>query len=379
MYRVFSSLNFTVPIFMLFLLENGLSFTQAMFLQGWYTFIVVVMQFFVGAFADRFGRKNVLFMSPVFMFFGTLTMFRGYAFFDFMLAETIMGIASGIYFGIDSAFIYDTLLELKQEKDFKKVWGNIWIINYLCWGTASLIGGFIAEHGLRLTYFYTLFPWVLAAMVPLFFKETKIHKSTENYFRLLRQGIRYVTKHPTVRFLIIFNCVIGGLTFSLFFIYAPLLESLGMVVSYIGMVYLFMYLLNASGSKSAHKLENVLGETKSLLLIILLPIISLITIYFSKYWLLVSIMMVLMAFGSGFSIVVITDYINKHVLSQNRATVMTLQGVLYNGVVAVFAPLFGVFADLWGMTTVIGIIVFLLVANLLFFVLFWERSRAVVG
>src|SRR3989344_7269292 len=144
-YRFFQAMFLVAPIFVLFLTENGLSITQVMFLQAYFYVILLLLEVPSGAFADKYGRKTSIILSSLFVFFGHLTYALGYSFAVFMIAETIYGIAVSLWSGTDSAFLYDTLKNLKREKEFKKVFGNYYAINFIFLGLGGILGGYLAE------------------------------------------------------------------------------------------------------------------------------------------------------------------------------------------------------------------------------------------
>jgi len=66
LYRVFCSISLVTPIFVLFLLDNGLSMFQVGLLQTIYTIVIVLVNIPAGIFTDKFGRKNVLVWNTIF-------------------------------------------------------------------------------------------------------------------------------------------------------------------------------------------------------------------------------------------------------------------------------------------------------------------------
>jgi len=82
-YKLFTSLEITVPIYVLFLLENNLSMTQVMILQSFYTFLIFIFELPSGVFADLYGRKNSLIFSSIFLTLAFITFGIGKFYFVF--------------------------------------------------------------------------------------------------------------------------------------------------------------------------------------------------------------------------------------------------------------------------------------------------------
>ena len=70
LYRLFCSLVFISPIFVLFYQENGLSMTQIMILQSVYTGVIMLTIVPFGILADYIGRKKVLVANAIFYTLG---------------------------------------------------------------------------------------------------------------------------------------------------------------------------------------------------------------------------------------------------------------------------------------------------------------------
>ena len=72
--------------------------------------------------------------------------------------------------------MYDTLVELKQQKRFKKVWGDTAFYGMVTVASASILGGFIAGISLESTLYATLPFTILSIPVAFTLVEPKRHK-----------------------------------------------------------------------------------------------------------------------------------------------------------------------------------------------------------
>jgi len=60
------------PIVMLYLLDKGLSYTEIMVLESFFSVAVVVLEVPTGALGDLFGRRFSLFLAGIFMTLGAI-------------------------------------------------------------------------------------------------------------------------------------------------------------------------------------------------------------------------------------------------------------------------------------------------------------------
>ena len=93
---------------------------DVMLLQAIYSVTIVVLEIPSGYLADAVGRKKTLVFGAIMGFFGFLTYSFSYGFIGFLIAEIILGIGQSMLSGADSALLYDTLLDMKKEKEYIK-------------------------------------------------------------------------------------------------------------------------------------------------------------------------------------------------------------------------------------------------------------------
>lgn len=351
MYRIFQSAFLFIPILIIFMLENGLSIAQALFIQGYFALIIVFLEVPSGAFADKFGRKNAIMLSSIFVFLGTLVYALSHNFWNFMFAETIFAIGVSLWSGTDSAFIYDTLKNLKKTKEFKKIYGNIQFISFFMFGIGSLVGGYFADINLRLAIWMSLIPMGIAILVTLTFTEPKFTKKIEvTYWNHIKKAFNYAKNHKQIRFFIIFFMFVYGISESMWHLNQPYFKFVGLPIKFFGVIYFFIFLTTALAAKYAYKIEKSVGIKNTLYLIVIAPLLVYVILgLFPSIWWVVLIAVPSFIFGMQYPI--IDNYINKNVKSHHRATIISLKNLSGMLLYATYAPFVGFIADIWSITT----------------------------
>jgi len=230
LFQAFSALAFFVPVIVLFWQENGLNLTQIMILQSLFSLTVVLLEVPSGYFADVFGRKESLIFASSFLTIGIFTYSLGYNFYQFLIAEILWAFGVSFVSGTDSAFIYDTLKDLKQEKLYKKIMGNAVFCYLIATSIASVIGGFIGKINFRWT-FYAMLPFrILLIPLSISLKEPKRHKRIfeRGYlFELLKVLKNSLIKNEKIRWLIIYSAIIAGFNSAVLWLYQPYFKLTG--------------------------------------------------------------------------------------------------------------------------------------------------------
>ncbi|MCD6590577.1 MAG: MFS transporter [Candidatus Aenigmarchaeota archaeon] len=363
LFHVLNGLTFFIPIIVLFWQDNGLSLIQIMILQSLYSLTIVLLEVPSGYFADVFGRRKSLILAASFLTVGVFTYSLGHNFYQFLIAEILWGFGVSFVSGTDSALVYDTLKDLKKEKLYKKVMGNGVFYYLIATSLASVIGGFIGKLNFRWT-FYAMLPFmVLLIPLSISLKEPKRHKHIyeEGYllelFKILKNSL---IKNRKIRWLVIYSAIIVGFNGAVLWLYQPYFKLTGLDVFYFGFVFAAFNLVAALSSKYAHQIEEKLGQRCSLILLVVLTAGS--YLLMSNFIYLFSFSFAfIQQFVRGFSKPVITDYINKLVSSDVRATVLSAQGLMGRLFYAGIIPIIGWIADVYTLIqalTILGIITF---------------------
>jgi MFS family permease len=359
-FQIFRNMVFFLPIIVLFWQANGLSMTEIMLLQSIYAICIVILEIPTGYFADIFGRKYSLAIAAISLFFGALVYSLGTNFYVFLIAEICWALGNSFASGSDSALLYDTLKNLKREKEYKKIYGHAIFLLMLSIGFGNILGGFIAKVSFRWT-FYALLPFFLL-LIPLSLSmhEPKRHKLIfkKGYlWELLKIVKQILLKNKKLRWVLIYAGTIYALNQASLWFYQPYFSLSGLDIVYFGIVFASFQFVAAIASKYSYKIEEKLGERKSLIMLI---------IFIAAGYLLMSNFIYLFSFtfaffhqfSRGFFKVIFTDYINKLTKSDIRATVLSVKNMIGQLIYAIIIPFVGWIADIYTIIqalTVLGI------------------------
>lgn len=134
---------FTTPIWNIFLLSKGLSFTQLGILNSAWWAANVLGELPTGYIGDRIGRRNGLVIGAFthtvcVLVFGTLD-----TFWPILGIYTVWGVGVTFRSGSDSAWLYDTLEERADGDAFTRVKGRSTSISLATAAASSLLGGYL--------------------------------------------------------------------------------------------------------------------------------------------------------------------------------------------------------------------------------------------
>jgi len=362
LYQILYSLMFFTPIIVLFYQNNGLSLTQIMTIQSINSVLWILMEVPSGYFADVVGRKKSLMLTGIFATLSMLIFGLSFNFYHFLIASLLWALAGAFISGADSAFIYDTLKDLKKEHLYKKVWGNTVFFYSLGVSAASIIGGLLGGINFRYVFFAMLPFYLFLIPLALSFHEPKKHEilSAKNHILDLFKSIKSsVFQNKKIRSLIIYSAIVVSAIDVAYYLYQPYFKLSGLDVIYFGVIFAVFSLIRAFSAKYSHLIETKLGQNFSIAILFILT--SLCYILMGKIIFIFSfIFAFLFQFVSGFSSVVISDYINKETDSHIRATVLSVKSLVGSIFYAVAAPIVGWLVDVYTLSQaliIIGVII----------------------
>ena len=114
-----------MPVLNLFYEENGLSLDDLFIVQAFYSICIIMSEVPSGYFADRLGRKDSMLIGGLSGSLGFFIYANAYTLEQFLLAQFFIALGTSFISGSDTALLYDTLLSLKCQDDYKKMAGRM--------------------------------------------------------------------------------------------------------------------------------------------------------------------------------------------------------------------------------------------------------------
>jgi len=355
-----------MPTVVLFFQENGLALFDIMLLQAIYSVTIALLEIPSGYAADVFGRKNSMIVGTFFGLAGIIIYAFSFGFWGFLPAALCLGIGQSFVSGSDTALMYDSLVELKREKDFIKLEGRSISMGNFAEAIAFIIGGFLAEITLRTPFYYQIVIAATGLFTAILLTEPKVNRlangKTKPWANIKNIIVFVLKENKTLRYFILYSSIIGATTLTMAWFVQPYYKLLNINIIYFGIIGAILNIAVAIPSFYAHVIEQKI-KTNYLLIFFL---VSLTLCYFlaSQFITLWSLAFLLIFYiVRGIATPVLRDYMNRHTPSEMRATVMSIRSFIIRIVFASISPLLGYVADVYTLPQA------LLFSSILFFVL----------
>jgi len=144
-----------------------------------------------GAVSDLLGKKRTLMIALLLSAIGEIYMGFSTSFIQFIIVYIIIGLGQSFYSGTIDAFIYDSLLEKNQTKEYPKVLGksNAWVS--IATAMATITGGFLFQIWAGLPFVVTGVAKLFGLLTVFFITEPSVDSlafSFKNFIKMTGQG-----------------------------------------------------------------------------------------------------------------------------------------------------------------------------------------------
>ena len=344
-----------MPIVKLFYEENGLNNFELLTLHAVYSITIFFLEIPSGYIADIWGRKKSLVLGTILGTLGFSIYSITYGFWGFLLAELALGIGQSFISGSDSAMLYDSLIDMKKEKQYLKYEGKITGLGNFAEATAGLIISGLVFIGLttfRISYYCQTLIAFTGIPAALLLIEPGSHK------RLVPENMLYIFKvikytlidNIKLQRTVVYSSIIGFASLTMAWFAQIYFFEAGLPMTLFGVLWTLLNITVGIGSFYAYKIEKKLKMKSILILILLLYVTSYIFLGFFMSLFTIGILFVFY-FARGLATPVLKEYINKITASEIRATVLSIRSLILRLFYAILGPLFGWVSDVISLGT----------------------------
>jgi MFS family permease len=334
-----SNLMFFLPVVYIYYLDIGFNFSQIFMLEGVFSFGFLVFLLPFGALADYIGRKKVLIFNAIIGVICNLVYFYSENFVIYLITQFVWSV---VFIGsISKAFMFDFLHKNKKSKEYKKYQGMFFFFALLGSAVAALIGGYVSKFSLKLPFLLSTFSHILAIFALFSIEHKEKRGVNKNYFLILKESFVQIKQSNWIKWLVAYYAV-TGIVFRLFYpLVQPFMQRSGLDIALFGVATTFFFMVGSITGKFVDPIEKKFKDWIYLVSGIgyIIPIFFM--AFFSPVWGFITV-------GAIFFGGVVTQVVFEHeILSITKkrlhATIISFSELGYRGVVALIAPVFGIY------------------------------------
>ena len=345
-----------LPIWVLYLRDElGFSLTQVTLLDVPFFLLVLFAEVPTGAVADRFGRKYSMMLGAGFYAVAVAVLGVADNYIVVLVSYAAWGLSVTFRSGADTALLFDSMKEAGREADFPNTNGVL----YAARSTALLAGLLLGAPLAAATSFSFTFEISALIAAAAFVVAWTMHEpahsrehAQEPYFRTLAAGLHEAWRKPALRYVILYAGIMSAGVFGPLAVFQqPWLAEHGVTTSQLG-------LWQAPARGAAVFSALIIGwllvrvgeRTAFFALPVTLTACTFALAGIDHAW--VAVAFIGMGFVSGMQDPFVASYVNHRIDSKRRATVLSVQNVVQNLILAGMQPIGGVIADAFGLQAV---------------------------
>ena len=347
----------------LFLLDAGLSNTEAFAANAFFTAGFMLFEIPTGVVADLHGRRVSYLLGVVTLAISTLLylyLWRVSApFWTWAASSMLLGLGFTFFSGAVQAWLADALAHAGFKEQLESVLAKGEIVEGSAMLAGSVAGGLIAQttnlgmpYLLRALLLGINFVLAFVLMKDLGFTPARDKHALKEIKTILRGSIRHGLRNPPVRWLMLAAPFSGGVSIYAFYAMQPyLLELYGEEKAYgiAGLAAAIVAGAQIVGGLLVPHLGKIFSRRTSVLLVCeMLSVLILLTVGFvPNFWVAITL---LIFWGLMFAAAtpVRQGYLNALIPSQQRATVLSFDSLFGSSGGVVIQPVLGKAADVWG-------------------------------
>ncbi|HEY6201138.1 MAG TPA: MFS transporter [Candidatus Binatia bacterium] len=350
---------FPIPVITLFWKDQiGMSLTEIMWLQSIFGATAVVCEFPSGYVADRLGYRRSLVIGAGFWLAGWIAYALGATFAGIALAEILLGVGLAFISGADSALLYVSV-EGGESSDRYRAWeGRVRATSQASEAASAAVGGWLYSIAPRLPFWLQI-P-VAAANLGVIAALYDVHPlegatRTSHLRRAWHIVAHALVRHARLRASMALSVALGISTYIAVWLIQPWMQRRGIAPAWFGPLWAAAHLWLAAVSLANARVAQTLGVAPVLLGCSVLAGASYLALALGSS-------AVAVVFYLGFMTVrglqgpLLAGALQADAPPEDRASVLSLNALLFRLAAAIVLPPVGALADRIGIEPTLGVL-----------------------
>jgi MFS family permease len=355
----------------LFLLDAGLSKTEAFGANAFFTVGMVLCDIPTGIIADTVGRRISYLLGSGTLILTTIIYFIlwkfHWPFWAWAIDSVLLGLGFTFFSGATDAWLVDALQFTKFEGSLEDVFAKAQIVSGIAMFTGATLGGVVAQYTnlgipylIRSGFLFISLSVAFFLMHDLGFIPRKVERIGTEVKRVIKKSIDGGIRIPAVRWVMFMAPIMSGVSIYSFYAAQPhLLELFGKTKNYsvAGIAASLVALSQIAGGASVPLFRRYFKKRTTLFAIVILGSTLFLCLFglVKNFWAGIVILSCWGLLGAAM-IPLRQAYLNKCIGSEGRATILSFDNTLGSTGGVVIQPILGKSADVWsfGVSFVIG-------------------------
>ncbi len=369
LYGLLKNLKFFEPYLLIFLSNNNISLLQIGILFSIREIIINIFEIPSGIIADYFGKKKELYACFLFYILSFILFFLSKSFTGAAIAMVFFGLGEAFRSGSHKAMMY-TYLEQKGWQQHKTyVYGKTRSSSLIGSAISSLLGIIIILNVPNSGYIFlaSTIPYIIDFFLILSYPKS-LDKGEVSEHTTLKELIGVVKnslfQNRNLQNILVANGIFEAVLSSMKDYVQPILSAIiigsGIIVFtnisaednlsiLLGIIYTILNIFSSFASKYSFMAKSLLGGSKSLNVLYVLFLLTLMLLGFTtQFTIFVCILFLLINIWQNIRKPIFIDVIDDNMDKSQRATILSVSSQIKSLFIIFLAPLGGYLADSYG-------------------------------
>ncbi|MGB3368042.1 MAG: MFS transporter [Acidaminobacteraceae bacterium] len=378
MFSFLRSFDLTSGVWMLYLAYRGLSLFEIGLMESIYHLSSFMMEIPTGMIADIYGRKTSRSLGRIANILSTLMMILSNDVMYFAIGFILQALGNNLESGAGEALVYDSMKENHEEENFMKIKGRQEFFFQLARSMALLVGGYFATLDYAYVYKVAIVISAVSFFQSLSFVEPNMGKVDldESAYKTFKNqfvnSVNVIKNDMRIAFFILSTEAIATFVTTEYFYIQNYLKSIGRNEFQIGILLSFGAAASIIAGLNTHRIEKKFKFSGILYTSLIVSAISFWTITFKG---MTEVSMVIITMSESVLFIATSDYINKLIPSEQRATVLSFQSMAFSFYMILLFPVVGKIGDLYGLINSFRVIAIISTITILFIAKIYSNNK----
>jgi len=329
----------------------GLSLAQILLLQGIFSLATLLMEYPSGYLSDYFGYRFSLLLASALGVAGWGFYTVADSFAGVLLAEVLLGVSFAFISGADSALLFETLRQQNREGEYARFDGRMTGSAQIGEAAGALFAGVLYATAPLLPFFIQVGVWLLALGICRSLREPPVQTReipASHLGEALRTCRLALVDNREMRWTILLSTILGIASFYPVWLIQPFMQQTGVPIAWFGPVWAGANLTVALFSLLSHRFHFRLGDKGMLILFFGLIIAGYLglglggSVWSCLFYYLLTAM-------RGLQGPLLRTRLQNVSRRENRASILSLQSLIFRLLFVATGPLVGHLADTAGL------------------------------
>jgi MFS family permease len=337
--------------------RRGLSLAEAALVDTTFFVTAALAEVPTGIVADTWGRKTSLAIGAALTALSVVAWALAPSLPLILLAYLGMAVGTTFLSGADEALFFETLQRLERTEEYPRLVGRVSATAIGAMALGSAVSGWLATMGLIVPFLAAGLSIFIMFGLVLTLKEPPVAAASSGeprpaFHEILRRSLTLIRTRPAVGHAVMYLALIPMAAFMLESLFIqPQSVSLGVPIAGIGVIVMALQLVGAAGSSASGWVRERFGERRVLALAPMIIVMGLVAL---ALWQALPALILIAVIGGITSLLrpIMMGRLQNEVPDEIRATLLSMQSMLFTGVAAVAQPSLGLVADRGGLPAV---------------------------